>query len=404
MEIYTYLDINNDPTLIGTLFVDNTNGNELYAFEYDNNWLNTNNKFLLDPNIDYYVGRQYNENKRLFGFIMDSCPDRWGRLLLNRNENLLAKKENRRPKKLLESDYLLGINDFTRMGALRFKKDLNGDFLSKDEKLIPPLASVRELEDASYKLEDEDNLQIEKNLQQLLMPGSSLGGARPKANVIDLDNNLWIAKFPSKNDDYDVGAFEKVSYDLAKLCKINVSESMIEKYNTKGSTFLCKRFDRNKKDRIHFASAMTLLAKSDGEQASYLDLVSFVVSNCKNVKKNLEQLFRRLVFNIAISNYDDHLRNHGFILNNGEWELSPMYDINPVYYNDHLSLNIDMLNNNADFDLALDTCKYYKLTNDEAKEIINEIKTIVKDNWFNLCKKYSISNKDIDLMKTAFVK
>lgn len=298
---------------------------------------------------------------------------------------------------------MLGVNDFTRMGALRFKKKLNGDFLSKDENFVPPLASVRELEDASIQLENDENLQIEKNLKQLLMPGSSLGGARPKANVIDLDNNLWIAKFPSKNDGYDVEAFEKVSYDLANLCKINVSESMIEKYNTKGSTFLCKRFDRNKQERIHFASAMTLLAKSDGEQASYLDLVDFIVSNCKNVKDNLEQLFRRLVFNIIISNYDDHLRNHGFILSSGEWELSPMYDINPVYYNDHLSLNIDMLNNNADLDLALSTCKYYKLSSDEAKKIIDETKIIVKDNWYDLCKKYSISNKDIELMKTAFL-
>lgn len=403
MKIYTYADWFNEPKLIGTLYVDVIGGSESYSFEYDDYWLNDTNNIFLDPNISNFRGRQFSNNKQLFGFIMDSCPDRWGRTLINRNEGLMAKKENRKARKLNESDYLLRINDFTRMGALRFKTDLNGEFLDNAAKhSVPPITSIRELEYASARIEDEKQEDLETYIKQILAPGSSLGGARPKANVLDLENNLWIGKFPSKNDDYDVGAFEKVAYDLAALCNIDVSESKIEKYSNLGSTFLCKRFDRNKEKRIHFASAMTLLNKNDGDDASYLDIANFISANCANPKDDLKQLFTRLVFNIAISNYDDHLRNHGFLLDKNNWRLSPAYDLNPTPFGHNLSLSIDGINYEASFELALDTCKYYKLSKQEGLQIINHIKNTVKDNWLILANKNGISKKDIEYIRPAF--
>lgn len=407
--IYVYENWNEiEPYLIGKLYVNSRKGTEHYSFEYDERWL-TDSSFstILDPELDFYNGRQYPISKNSFGLFSDSAPDRWGRVLLDRRERLLAQEEGRKPRKLYESDYLIGVYDESRMGAIRFKLDTDGDFLSNDkETAAPPWTSLRTLEEASREFENEDNLMSKKWLNQLIRPGSSLGGARPKAGVTDTDGNLWIAKFPSRNDEVDVGAWEKVVHALARLCSLDVPESKLEKFSELGSTFLVKRFDRIGRRRIHFASAMTMLNRMDGTSSedgvSYLDILSFIKSNGSSPKKDAAELWKRIVFNMAVSNTDDHLRNHGFILTSSGWHLSPMYDVNPVPYGDSLSLNIDENDSTISLDLAFDTAEYYGLSRDEAEGKASEILKIIKDNWEKIAVKYGVSRASIEYMRPAF--
>ena len=402
-KIYVYDDFSSDGIiLLGILYVDNIRGNESFSFEFDYDWLKNNNcTSSLDPELSLILGRQYS-NKKMFGMFEDACPDRWGRVLIQKRENLLAKRENRKPKKLLDSDYLLGVDDNTRMGGFRFKLH-EDDFLVSDDKSngVPPWTSLKTLEEASRNYENEIG-DIDKWINQLIKPGSSLGGARPKANVLDVDGSLWIGKFPSKNDDYDVCAFEKVSNDLALMCGLNVPESRLEKFSKYGSTFLVKRFDRDKDKRIHIASAMTLLNKSDNDDSSsYLDLVDFIKENGSKPKEDLIELYKRVAFNIAISNTDDHLRNHSFIYGKNGFRLSPLYDINPIPYGNQLSLNIDNVNNDKDFDLLLSTCGNYGLDKNKGRELIEEIVDIVENNYEKVCKKYNINRSQIENIKSA---
>ena len=307
------------PNFLGTLFVENVRGRESYSFEYDADWLKSSANYMyLDPDLQLYAGRQYPTGaKNVFGLFADSSPDRWGRLLMTRRERILAEQEGRKPRKLLDSDFLMGVYDETRMGAIRFKLDKDGPFLSDDsETPTPPWTSLRTLEEASRQFENDESGLEQKWINQLIKPGSSLGGARPKATVLDTKGNLWIAKFPSKHDDINVGAWEKVTHDLARLCGLDVPESMLIDFSKYGSTFLVRRFDRNGAARIHFASAMTMLGKTDGASAadgsSYLELVSFIKANGAAPKRDLTELWKRIVFNMAVSNTDDHMRNHGF--------------------------------------------------------------------------------------------
>lgn len=408
--IYVYQDWNSSfPEKIGKLYVEGRNGKEIVSFEYDNNWLaNVNKSLIFDPDLMLYKGRQYAPlDKTLFGIFADSCPDRWGRLLMKRREAIVAKKENRKPKRLSEIDYLLGVYDETRMGGLRFSTTENGPFLSDDTELAtPPWTTLRKLQFASLAFEKNEDGMEEKWLKQLLAPGSSLGGARPKASVSAPDGSLWIAKFPSKYDDIDVGAWEMVVHDLAVLCELKVPEAKLEQFTKTGSTFLTKRFDRNGSKRIHFASAMTLLGKNDGANASdgssYLDLVSFIRKYGASPKKDLEELWKRIVFSMAVSNTDDHLRNHGFILTNEGWCLSPMYDVNPNAYGDTLALNIDEYNNSIDFNLVLSAAPKFGITKDYAEKQLYLIKMNVENNWRLLARKYGISRAEIEEMASAF--
>lgn len=393
--------------LIGTIYLSQIRGKEFYSFEYDHNWLQNQN-MVLDPDLQLYSGRQFiTDEKIIFGVFADSCPDRWGRRLMNRREELRARERQEKPKKLLESDYLLGVYDESRMGALRFKTDLDGDFLSNDEEFAtPPWTSLRELEQASLAFEADSNPLDTKWLKQLLAPGSSLGGARPKASVLAPDGSLWIAKFPSKHDDFNSGAWEMVVHDLAILCKLNVPEAKAENFSKLGTTFLVKRFDRIDDQRIHFSSAMTMLGKSDGASAadgsSYLEIASFLKANGGTPKKDLIELWKRIVFSMAVSNTDDHFRNHGFLLTNNGWELSPLYDVNPDIYGEYLSLNVNKNESSIDFDLALRSARYYGVNESEASAFISTIKNTVKNNWESLAKKYRISRNEIIRMAPAF--
>ncbi len=409
MDILVYADWIelNRPVFMGTLSVTHLKGREVFSFEYDKNWLNSGGPQNLDPDLQLYTGPQFlPKEKKNFGIFLDSSPDRWGRVLMLRREAILARTETRKPKNLFEEDYLLGVYDEHRMGALRFKKEESGSFLNDDTKFAtPPWTSLRELEFASLQLEkdalsDEESL---KWLNMLMAPGSSLGGARPKASVIDPKGYLWIAKFPSGNDQINIGGWEIVVNELGKKSGINIAEGKTGKYNSKHHTFMSKRFDRtNQQKRIHFASAMTLLGYSDGaDGASYLELAEFILRNGANVEANLEELWRRIVFNIAIKNTDDHLRNHGFLLTPNGWILSPAFDVNPVYYGRGLTLNISEEDNSLDFDLALSVAKYFRLKIEKADEIIEQVRKATSS-WRALSKKYNIPTSEQDLMAQAF--
>ena len=407
--IYVYDDFSTDvPLLMGCLYVSVIKGGESYSFEYDRNWLKTTGLSLsLDPELMPYAGRQYPSDKNIFGLFADASPDRWGRGLMDKRERILADKEGRKPNKLYDSDYLLGVYDETRMGGIRFKLDPNGPFLSDDqETAAPPWATLRTLEEASRHFESDESGLAEKWLNQLIKPGSSLGGARPKATVIDTKDQLWIAKFPSKNDENDVGAWEMVAHDLAALCGLNVPEAKLEKFSSLGSTFLVKRFDRIRDRRIHFASAMTLLGKTDGASAvdgiSYLDIAGIIRSCGAQPKKDLVELWKRIVFNMAITNTDDHLRNHAFILESGGWVLSPLYDVNPVPYGGELSLNVDEEDNSINIRLAIQTAARFGIAETEAQNYAEEILEIVRDNWSKIAANYGLTRRQIEEMRPAF--
>ena len=365
-------------------------------------------RLLLDPNLQMFAGRQYPiGDKDVFGIFADSSPDRWGLVLMTRRERIIADQEGRKPKKLLNSDFLLGVYDETRMGAIRFKLDKNGPFLSDDDKTpTPPWTSLRTLEEAARQFENDESGLEQKWVKQLIKPGSSLGGARPKATVIDTEGNLWIAKFPSKHDEFNVGAWEKVVHDLAKMCGLNVPESKLTSFSKYGSTFLVKRFDRDGDRRIHFASAMTMLGKQDGASAadgtSYLDIVSFIKANGAQPKKDLMELWKRIVFSMAVSNTDDHLRNHGFVLSKNGWCLSPMYDVNPVPEGDELALCVNEDDPTISIQLAIETAPYFDISKKDAEAVAKELVLIVRDNWEKLAEKYGFSRSAIERMRPAF--
>lgn len=413
-EIYVYADWEEGkaPFLMGVLYATHSGKKEIFSFEYSQDWLDSEFCTIIDPDLQFYKGNQYlTDEKSNFGLFLDSSPDRWGRLLMRRKEAVMARQYQRDEKNLLESDFLLGVYDEQRMGGLRFKSDEEGVFLNDSSNLaVPPWTSLRELEHASMEFEKNDILNNEpeylKWLNMLISPGSSLGGARPKAGVIDTDDNLWIAKFPSRNDEKDIGAWEMVVNDLAKNAGISVANGLIKKFSVRHNTYLTKRFDRDSEgNRIHFASALTMLGYRDGNDAeigvSYLEIVEFLIQHGSNVDRDLEELWRRIVFYIAVSNTDDHLRNHGFLLTENGWELSPAYDINPVEFGTGLSLNITENDNSLNLGVAREAAPYFRLSPKEADEIIQQVLDSVSG-WKRLAEKYNIPSSEQMMMEKAF--
>lgn len=397
-----------EPELTGMLSAHFAKGKKSFSFEYDKTWINSKAQMLFDPDIQFYSGPQFPGDKENFGIFLDSMPDTWGRTLMKRRVNQQAKESGEKPRMLYDIDYLLGVYDESRMGALRFKTELDGPFLDNNNTSpTPPWSSIRELQNAAKMLEnDDDNKEVQKWLSVLMAPGSSLGGARPKANILDENKELWIAKFPSKNDTIDKGAWEMLAYELAIKAGINMAPSKIEKIAGKFNTFFTKRFDREKEQRIHFASAMTMTSNSEDtirdNMPSYLDIADFIQNSGVNINENLQQLWRRIIFNIAVSNTDDHLRNHGFILTNEGWILSPAYDINPSIDKDGLALNIDTHNNELDFNLAKSVGEYFRLDNSQMDKIINEVIEAVSS-WKVIAQKIGISRAEQELMSAAFI-
>lgn len=411
-KLYVYADFDwfNDIELIGELGYESLRGSDSYSFKFADSWIKKYNAIQLSNDLNNYPGIQYTQpNKDIFGCFADALPDRWGRTLLLRREQILAQEDNRPIKRLSSFDFLVGIDDFSRMGAFRFKETLDGEFINTTNSLrIPPLTDLRELIAASREIEKSENannLPEKKWITQLVQPGSSLGGARPKANVIDTYKNVYVAKFPSLKDDYDAGLWEHFCHLLAKNAGINTADTKVLAVNEKHHTLLSKRFDRTAEGkRIHFASAMTLLGLNDGDNATtghgYLDIVDFILSSCTDVDANLCELFRRVAFNICIGNTDDHFRNHGFLLTAKGWTLSPAYDMNPTL-NSHQSLLINSKTNVSDLSVLVNSCDEYMLTAQVAKNIINEVVEAIKD-WRIIANKIGISKREISLFENVF--
>jgi serine/threonine-protein kinase HipA len=305
----------------------------------------------------------------------------------------------------------MGIDDFSRMGGFRFKTDPNGGFINRDAALaIPPLTSLRALLQASMEVElseEKNELPLKKWINQLIQPGSSLGGARPKASIIDENRKLFIAKFPSRNDDYDVGLWEHFAHLLARKAGINAAATGVVPGGEKYHTLLSERFDRTPEGkRIHFASAMTMLGRSDGDNHTngfgYLDIVDFILRGCTRVDDNLRELYRRVAFNICIGNTDDHFRNHGFLLVAKGWTLSPAYDINPTL-NEYQSLLISSASNESSLEVLLEACGEYMLDRKQGSAIIQEVVAAVK-NWKALAGKLQVPKPEMDKFSARFAK
>ena len=411
-KLLVYADFNwlKDIELIGELSYESLHGSDCYASKFNDEWLKRYGNLFISADLNNYKGFQYTQpEKDIFGCFSDALPDRWGRTLLNRREQILASEEKRPVRRLSSFDYLLGIDDSSRMGGFRFKETPDGDFINSSNTLrIPPLTSIRELIHASReveKSEEKNKLPDKKWLTQLVQPGSSLGGARPKASVVDTDKVLYVAKFPSRKDDCNTGLWEHFCHLLAKKAGINAASTQVISTSDKYYTLLSRRFDRTDDGkRIHFASAMTLLGLADGANAStgngYLDMVDFILQNCTEVNKNLQELYRRVAFNICIGNSDDHFRNHGFLLTSKGWTLSPAYDMNPTL-NEYQSLLISNSSNKADLAILLDACEDYMLPQDVATKIITEVVTAVRD-WKILATKLGIANSEMELFGSTF--
>lgn len=395
------------PKCIGILSAHSGKGRKSFSFEYDPEWISSEEQLLLDPDLGWFSGPQFPDGKENFGIFLDSMPDSWGRTLMQRREAIRAKEEGRTPRMLHDIDFLLGVYDESRMGALRFKLDMDDPFLeSNTDTTVPPWTSLGELQNAVKIIEGKKkNEEIREWLLMLLAPGSSLGGARPKANFSDKEHNLWIAKFPSKNDNIDKAAWEFLAYRMALKAGINMSYSKISYISGNFNTFLTRRFDRVKKKRIHFASAMTMTGYNEeilrDKRASYLEIAEFLKFSGADNVEDLHQLWKRIVFNISISNTDDHLRNHGFLLTREGWKLSPAFDVNPSVDKDGLALNIDMDNNSLDFDLAKSVGQYFMLNAGQMDETVSLVKSIVKK-WRKLASEICISGNEQDLMEPSF--
>jgi len=395
------------PKCIGILSAQQAKGRKAFSFSYNSDWINSEQQLLIDPDIAWYTGQQFPNVKENFGVFLDSMPDTWGRTLMKRRAALSANEQGLPAPKLYDIDFLLGVHDFSRMGALRFKKDPGGDFLDNDPvSPVPPWASIRELQYGAQLIESNvDTAEVRKWLAMLMAPGSSLGGARPKANILDEDGQPWIAKFPSKHDTVNKGAWEYLAYRLAVDAGIDMAESRLEHITGSYHTFFTKRFDRQKQDRIHFASAMTMTGKNEelirDETPSYLDIVEFIQFSGAHVTEDLHQLWKRLIFNILISNTDDHLRNHGFILTPEGWRLSPAFDINPSIDKEGLALNIDMDKNALDIDLAKSVGAYFRIEEIEMDRVIDQVRSVVSG-WQKLAVEIGIPRGEQMVMTAAF--
>ncbi len=318
-----------------------------------------------------------------------------------------AKDDGRQARTLYAWDYLIGVQDQTRQGALRFKYPGSNVFLAAHALSAPPVAELAELENiarqlSDKKIDDLDNLR--KWLRVLVAPGASLGGARPKANFTEQDGSLWIAKFPAKHDERDIGAWEMLAHTLATRAKIQMPAAKLLKLSSDYRTFAVKRFDRQGGRRIHYASAMTMLKQVNSDDASYLDIAQFILTRGPMgfIKDDLAQLFRRVVFNVAISNRDDHLRNHGFILMPNGWRLSPAFDLNPNIDKAEHALNLDISDNRASLESVISTAPYYELSTDQAALIMNEVLEVTHQ-WEGVAKTLAIPRADIELMRSAFL-
>ena len=404
ITVYADFDFLASPQEIGTLGYEHVRGKDHFVFEYSREWLKQHGGIMLSGDLMNVPSLQHPRGAdSVFGFVKDSFPDRWGRLLLDRRERLMAQAEGRPVRALTNYDYLTGIEDYTRMGGIRYKGTDSDDYINACEKfLVPPIESIRALCDACYEIElaeERNELPEQRWLDQLIDPGTSLGGARPKANVVDTDGKLYVAKFPSKKDLENTELIEHFSHRLAAKAGIDVAQTRTIKISKDRHLLLSERFDRTGDGRrIHFASAMSLLGFDDGAGSNtgngYLDIVDFILQGCVDVQQNLRELYRRVTFNVMFGNTDDHFRNHGFLLTPKGWTLSPAYDINPSTKT-HQCLLINLYTEQSDATSLLQSSGSYMLSRQEAFEITDEVRNAIKD-WRTTASELQIAHKILE--------
>ena len=404
---YVYVNYRGQDIPIGRLWSYFNNGKESASFKYDESWLKNPENFELEPYLPLTEGTFHTDAKKsIFASFSDCSPDSWGRLLIKQNEEKLAEKENRARRRLNQIDYLLAVYDFSRHGALRFKQTPDGEFLSaRDSKSIPPLVELPKLLASSEKILDNDASY--NDIRELLAPGSSLGGARPKASVIDKEGNLCIAKFPKKDDNNNNVLWEAVALTLAQKAGLNVQHWKLTTALGK-AVLLLRRFDRTSDgQRIPFLSAMSMLNANDGDsnEYSYLDLAEIIRTKGVNVTADMKELWHRMLFSVLISNTDDHLRNHGFLKNNANgWQLSPLYDVNPSCdRTGNLQLNIDENSSAATVEMVMSVAEYVRLNKAEAEKSLDQPHRAVSK-WRNIAQTLGIGNGEIARMSAAFEK
>lgn len=388
ITVYADFDFLTSPQEIGTLGYEHVRGNDHFVFEYSHLWLKHHGGIVLSGDLMNIASLQHPRGKdNVFGFIKDSFPDRWGRVLLDRRERIAAQAEDRPVRTLTNYDYLVGIEDYTRMGGIRYKSEGSDNYINASAQyLVPPIESLRALCDACHEIEmaeERNELPEQRWLDQLIDPGTSLGGARPKANVIDTDGMIYVAKFPSKKDLENTELIEHFAHRLAASAGINVAKTNTVRITKNRDLLLSERFDRTTEGRrIHFASAMSLLGLEDGAGGNtgngYLDIADFILQSCTDVQKNLRELYRRVAFNVMFGNTDDHFRNHGFLLTPKGWTLSPAYDINPGT-KAHQCLLIDQYTEQSDINTLLSASENYMIERQEAATIIEEVRAAIKD-------------------------
>jgi len=401
---FVYVDLEGESILVGRLWSHQRKGRESASFEYDQNWLSHPNRFSLEPALMLTEGSFHTgADKAMFGAIGDSAPDRWGRVLMRRAAKAKARAEGQTVSTFSEIDYLLGVNDEARQGALRFSREEGATFLAtNDSQRIPPLVNLSSLMFSSEKVLDDH--ESDEDLRILLAPGSSLGGARPKASVRDKEGALMIAKFPYHEDEFIVPAWEAVMLYLAKKCGLSTPEWRLENISSR-KVLLVKRFDREGEIRIPFLSAMSMLGAKDNETHSYLEIADAIRQYGASPRGDLKELWKRVVFSILVSNTDDHLRNHGFLYEGQKgWRLSPLYDVNPtpIEVRPHiLTTLIDLEEGTASFDLAISVASEFGIDEEEGQKTILEMKEVVSD-WRNVARKYDIKQNEIERMSSAF--
>lgn len=389
--------------VVGSLVREHADRKGVISFRYDPVWLANAHSFPIDPELGLFEGEQF--LPVLAGVFQDAAPDRWGRTLMERREAVVARREGRPARTLDEWDFLLGVDDETRQGALRLSRD-GTTFLAKSGMPVPPVTRLRELEEMARRHEADDlgtSTEADRWVEMLVDPGSSLGGTRPKANFRDPDGSLWIAKFPSRGDRRDVARWEYLLTDLADRAAIAVPEAGLIQLGSDHGTFCSRRFDRSGPARHLYASAMTLTGRSDGEHGSYLDIVQAIETYGvpSLIDRDLEQLFRRLIFNVMMGNRDDHLRNHGFLRTQDGWRLSPVFDVNPEPEKFEHSLSIDGRDHSPDMDLVLETAQFYRLSKGRAAIVFREVSDAVAS-WQRQAKERGISLDEIDFVASSF--
>lgn len=403
-EVEVWLDADFlERTRVGTLSHDRGT----LRFVYEPSWLQDPQAFALDPDLSLGEGTYFpNAEAGNFRVFDDSAPDRWGQTLMKRREALAAKDEARKPRTLYAWDFLLGVEDVSRQGALRYRPPAEEAFLAHDTLTVPPVANLKELEIVAREITGkriDDLAALRRWLKVLVAPGASLGGARPKASFTETNGSLWIAKFPARDDTRDVGAWEAVAQRLAARAGIDVPTSELRRFSADYHTFCVKRFDRAGARRRFYASAMAMLRKDQSEGTSYLDLAEFLRARGAqdHIESDLEQLFRRVAFNVAIGNRDDHLRNHGFVLTPTGWRLAPAFDLNPNPDRADHVLNIDETDNRPSLATVTETSEWYVGSKARGRAIVDQVLHETRA-WRRTAQALKIARADIELTAAAF--